>query len=157
MRKSHASMRMVAATLLAMALPCSGLHAQDRALDRPVQDFHWPRDAFCVADVDVSDNAGPDGDWGHGHAPNHDWYRLLRDRKGVSCCNGDASHGDCRPAQARQDADGQWQVYLAGRWTPVPPQAVLDPTLNRQPLHAHICAQRQTNYIYCFLPGGGGS
>jgi hypothetical protein len=146
MKDIAASIRLLAALLL-VALPCSGVRAQDR---------YWPPDAMCVADRDAFD-AVPDGQWGDGHARNHDWYRLLRDRKGVSCCNGDPSHGDCRPAQARQDESGQWRVYLGGRWVPVPPQAVLDPALNRQPLHAHVCAHPDTNYIYCFLPAGDGS
>jgi hypothetical protein len=113
------------------------------------QKNHEQKGAMCVADT-------PNGEWGHDHAPNHDWYRLLRDHRGVNCCNGDESHGDCRPAQAKLDAVGNWMVFLKGEWVVVPPQAVLDPALNRQPLHAHICAQRETDYIYCFIPGGAG-
>ncbi len=125
--------------------------------DARAQQSFWPRGAMCTAAGDVDDGQQPDGKWGHGHALNHDWYSQLRDSRGVSCCNGDADHGDCRPAQARLDGDGTWSVLLDGLWVPVPPQAVLDPHLNRDPLHAHICAHRETNYIYCFLPGASGS
>ena len=129
------------------------LHNDIRAQQRPRLSG-----AICTAN-DTTDRLDdePDGKWGHGHALNHDWYSQLRDSRGVSCCNGDADHGDCRPAQARQEGDGTWRVWLDGSWIPVPPQAVLDPHLNRDPLHAHICAHRETNYIYCFLPGAGGS
>lgn len=119
------------------------------------QESYWPRSAMCVSDQ--PDGGSGVGKWGNGHGQNHDWYRLLHDHRGVSCCNGDASHGDCRPAQARQDVEGNWTVYLGGQWVSVPPQAVLDSSLNRQPLHAHICAAKQSNYIYCFIPGADGS
>jgi hypothetical protein len=96
------------------------------------------------------------GNWGDGHHENHDWYRTLKDRRGLSCCNGDESHGDCRPVQAKLDQNGAWQAFIGGAWKLVPPEAVLDPNVNRQPLHAHVCATRETDHIYCFVPGGAG-
>jgi hypothetical protein len=146
MKHSHASLMVSTAVLIAAAVAmCAEAHGQER---------YWPKAAMCVSDVRQGELH--EGEWGRQHAPNHDWYRLLHDHRGVSCCNGDPSHGDCRPAQARQDADGNWRVYLGGEWVIVPPEAVLDSSANRQPLHAHICAQRQTDYIYCFIPGSAG-
>lgn len=110
----------------------------------------WGPNALCVADR-------PSGEWNDGHAANHDWYSQLRDHRGVSCCNGDPDHGDCRPVRARQDAHGNWEAFFGGQWRLVPGSAVLDPASNRNPLEAHICAHRLTNYVYCFVPGGGGS
>lgn len=38
-----------------------------------------------------------------GRRENHDWLSKLTPKNGQgSCCSGDAEHGDCRVAQARQ-------------------------------------------------------
>jgi len=95
------------------------------------------------------------GNHGDGHAQNHDWYRELKTKSGWSCCNGDEGHGDCRPAQARQRFDGQWEAYYGGTWQEIPADAILRDELNRVPLHAHIC--ERAGFVYCFLRGGGGS
>jgi hypothetical protein len=93
--------------------------------------------------------------YGDGHSQNHDWYRELKTQSGWSCCNGDEGHGDCRPAQARQRDDGQWEAYYSGSWQAIPADAILRDELNRVPLHAHIC--ERAGFVYCFLRGGSGS
>lgn len=95
------------------------------------------------------------GEHGGGHATHHDWYQLLNTPQGYSCCKGDAARGDCRPVQARSRDDGQWEAFFGGQWQPVPPERILPDSLNRIPLHAHIC--EQDGYVRCFLRGGGGS
>jgi hypothetical protein len=95
------------------------------------------------------------GDWGDGHAANHDWYRTLKTKSGWSCCSGDQGHGDCRLVQAHQRQDGDWEAYFNGSWQEIPPDAILRDDLNRVPLHAHIC--ERAGFVYCFLRGGGGT
>ena len=92
---------------------------------------------------------------GDGHGLHHDWYRDLKTKSGWSCCNGDEGHGDCRPVQARQRIDGQWEAYFSGEWQEVPPDAILRDELNKAPLQAHIC--ERAGFIYCFLRAGSGS
>lgn len=44
-----------------------------------------------------------EGQYGDGHAENHDWYKDLKQPDtGYSCCNGrsNSSEGDCRPTRA---------------------------------------------------------
>jgi hypothetical protein len=94
-----------------------------------------------------------DGQWGHGHAENHDWYKDLRQPgTGYSCCNGTVNgiDGDCRPTRAYQTEDGMWRALVNGQWQPVPPRAVLQrlaPDGN-----SHICAGK-SGMIYCFIGG----
>jgi hypothetical protein len=94
-----------------------------------------------------------DGQWGHGHAENHDWYKDLRQPgTGYSCCNGTVNgiDGDCRPTRAYQTEDGKWRALVNGQWQPVPPRAVLQrlaPDGN-----SHICAGK-SGMIYCFIGG----
>jgi hypothetical protein len=95
------------------------------------------------------------GSQGDGHALNHDWYRDLKTKSGWSCCNGDEGDGDCRPVQARQGVDGQWEVYFDREWQEVPPDAILRDELNKALLQAHIC--ERAGFIYCFLRAGSGS
>jgi hypothetical protein len=42
-----------------------------------------------------------DGQWGRGHAENHEWYKDLKGT-GYSCCSGtfNGVDGDCRPTHA---------------------------------------------------------
>ena len=98
---------------------------------------------------------GQSGMRGDGHAEHHDWYRTLKTKSGWSCCNGDEGHGDCRPVQAHQRQDGEWEAYFSGAWQEIPADAILRDELNRVPLHAHIC--ERAGFVYCFLKGGGGT
>ena len=95
------------------------------------------------------------GNPGDGHGLHHDWYRELKTRSGWSCCNGDERHGDCRPVQARQRGDGQWEAYVDRHWQEVPADAILHDELNKAPLHSHIC--ERAGFIYCFLRARTGS
>jgi hypothetical protein len=103
----------------------------------------------------LEDPGAQSGNRGDGHAENHDWYRTLKTKSGWSCCSGDEGHGDCRPVQAHQRQDGEWEAYFDGSWQEIPPDAILRDELNRVPLHAHIC--ERAGFVYCFLRGGGGS
>lgn len=91
-----------------------------------------------------------------GHHENHDWYKSLQAPGGGSCCNGDVETGDCRWARLCTPAEGGEGAVINGECRPIPWQAILPDHLNKDPLHAHICAQRETGYIYCFLRGGAG-
>jgi hypothetical protein len=103
-----------------------------------------------------------------GHHENHDWYKdLAQPDSGLSCCNGNTEHGDCRIVQARQRFDGQWEAYYRGTlnpqvgfpryfdWFVIPPEKILRDDQNKVPLHAHICERE--GFVYCFLRGGSGS
>lgn len=94
-----------------------------------------------------------DGHHGQGHAENHDWYQGLKQPgTGASCCNGGAGgvEGDCRPTRAYVDDDGVWRALIDGRWTVVPPRAVLQSLAPDG--NSHICASR-SGTIYCFIGG----
>ena len=105
--------------------------------------------------VSIEPARGQSGNHGDGHAVNHDWYRTLKTKSGWSCCSGDEGHGDCRPVQAHQRQDGEWEAYLSGSWQEIPRDAILRDELNRVPLHAHIC--ERAGFVYCFLRSGAGS
>jgi hypothetical protein len=111
--------------------------------------------AFAAAVVAVEPARGQSGSRGDGHAEHHDWYRSLKTKSGWSCCNGDEGHGDCRPVQAHQRTDGEWEAFYSGAWQEIPADAILRDELNRVPLHAHIC--ERAGFVYCFLRGGGGT
>ncbi len=101
----------------------------------------------------AQDHSAVDGQWGHGHAENHDWYKDLKQPgTGYSCCNGSFNgvDGDCRPTRAYLQEDGTWRALVDGRWQPVPPRVVLQrlaPDGN-----SHICAGK-SGMIYCFIGG----
>lgn len=84
-----------------------------------------------------------------GHAQNHDWYKYLRSNSGQSCCNGDETHGDCRPVRAYLGDDGVWYAWLYGVWSPVPSDTVLKQSAPNG--GSHIC--EQGGRIYCFIGG----
>lgn len=113
-----------------------------------------PPGAMCVGDPAPG---APDGKWNDGHAQNHDWYKDLKAPSGGSCCNGDSEHGDCRWTRAYTDEQGVIHAIVNGSWKIVPPGAVLPDRLNKDPLHAHVCAQPETGYVYCFLRPGAGT
>ena len=111
--------------------------------------------AFAVAVAVIGPAWAQSGNRGDGHAEHHDWYRTLKTKSGWSCCSGDEGHGDCRPVQAHQRQDGEWEAYFSGTWQEIPADAILRDELNRVPLHAHIC--ERAGFVYCFLRGGGGT
>jgi hypothetical protein len=93
------------------------------------------------------------GNYGDGHAENHDWYKDLKQPDtGYSCCNGTANgvEGDCRPTRAYLTEDGTWRAMIDGQWVPVPPRVVLKQLAPDG--RSHICASR-SGLIYCFLGG----
>ena len=93
------------------------------------------------------------GNHGEGHAENHDWYRELKQPgTNMSCCNGTMNgiEGDCRPTRAYVDDNGTWRALMDGKWTIVPPRAVLQSLAPDG--RSHICANR-TGTIYCFMGG----
>jgi hypothetical protein len=113
--------------------------------------------ALSAAAQDISGHARSDqtidGQWGHGHAENHDWYKkLTQPGTGYSCCNGtaDGVEGDCRPTRAYLTEQGTWRALLNGRWTPVPPNVVLK--TQAPDGNSHICAGK-SGMIYCFVGG----
>ena len=113
--------------------------------------------ALTAAAQDMSANHSHstpiDGEWGHGHAENHDWYqKLTQPGTNYSCCNGSANgvEGDCRPTRAYLNEDGVWRAMINGHWTPVPPRVVLK-TLAPDG-NSHICAGK-SGMIYCFIGG----
>jgi hypothetical protein len=111
--------------------------------------------ALTAAAQDMSHAQGNriDGQWGHGHAENHEWYKNLKQPgTGYSCCNGtaDGIDGDCRPTRAYLTEQGTWRALLDGHWTPVPPSVVLK--TQAPDGNSHICAGK-SGMIYCFIGG----
>jgi hypothetical protein len=113
--------------------------------------------ALCMAFAlpataqDMPDGTPIDGHWGHGHAENHDWYKNLKQPgTGYSCCNGDSTHGDCRPTRAYKTGDGTWRALVDGHWQPVPPSVVLK--MLAPDGNSHVCAGK-SGMIYCFIGG----
>jgi hypothetical protein len=99
------------------------------------------------------DSSTLDGQWGHGHAENHDWYKNLKQPgTGYSCCNGviGSVQGDCRPTRAYLTEQGTWRAMIDGNWTPVPPSVVLKQLAPDG--NSHICAGK-SGMIYCFIGG----
>ena len=80
--------------------------------------------AFAVGRTPIAPARDSPGDRaamrGDGHAEHHDWYRTLKTKSGWSCCSGDEGHGDCRPVQAHQRQDGEWEAYFSGAWQEIP-------------------------------------
>lgn len=86
------------------------------------------------------------GSHGHKHADNHGWYQTLK-RPGTdySCC----SNVDCGATKARY-FNGGWEALFEGRWMSVPRDKVLD--AHSPDGAAHICAAKNANQPYCFIP-----
>ncbi len=109
--------------------------------------------ASLVLGAAAQDHSSIDGQWGQGHAENHDWYKDLKQPgTGYSCCNGSFNgvEGDCRPTRAYLQEDGTWRAVIDGHWQLVPPRVVLQrlaPDGN-----SHICAGK-SGMIYCFIGG----
>ncbi len=94
-----------------------------------------------------------EGQYGDGHAQNHDWYQDLKQPDtGYSCCNGRSasSEGDCRPTRAYLSDDGMWYAMIDGRWVPVPPRVVLRQLAPDG--RSHVCVSK-SGTIHCFLGG----
>jgi hypothetical protein len=109
--------------------------------------------AAAAQDMSHAHDDRIDGQWGHGHAEHHDWYRNLKQPgTGYSCCNGtaDGTEGDCRPTRAYRTEQGTWRALLNGHWTPVPPSVVLK--TQAPDGNSHICAGK-SGMIYCFIGG----
>ncbi len=109
--------------------------------------------AAAAQDMSHARGNGIDGQRGHGHAENHDWYQNLKQPDtGYSCCNGTAGgvDGDCRPTRAYLTEQGTWRALLDGHWTPVPPSVVLK--TQAPDGNSHICAGK-SGMIYCFIGG----
>ncbi len=96
------------------------------------------------------------GAYGCGHEENHDQYKDWKQEGGMSCCSGE----DCRPVRAKQDADGNWLIWIPElrRWDPVPADAMQEPDRFHDG-RSHACTSKPTNpmaggrvWIYCFSP-----
>lgn len=95
------------------------------------------------------------GNWNDGHAEHHDdFYKNLKQPdNGYSCCNAmTATEGDCRPVRWYPGYDGLFYAFINGRWKPVPPNKVVTTTESPDG-YGHVCANRYTDDIYCFIPG----
>ena len=75
------------------------------------------------------------------------WFRGLRvPGTGTSCC----SIADCRPAESRV-VDGHYEVFIQGKWLPVPPALILERTDN--PTGQAVVCWTPTAGILCFVRG----
>lgn len=54
----------------------------------------------------------------------HDWFKSLRNPRGVPCCE-DADGFRLDDADWRIETDGSYSVRLNNEWVPVPPDAVV--------------------------------
>lgn len=81
----------------------------------------------------------------HASADQDEWMRsLIRPDVGTSCCN----LNDCGPTDAEWK-DGQWWATVRGRWTPIPPEKIVESPLSIDG-EAWVCALAST--IFCFVP-----
>lgn len=102
------------------------------------------------------------GSFGCGHAQMHPQYKDWQQKNGGSCCN----NQDCRPIRAKQDWNGNWEIYIpeAKTWIPVPQNALQQPDLFHDG-RSHACTANPASYvgdsgyggiyslpIYCFSP-----
>lgn len=76
----------------------------------------------------------------------HDPYTQWLDRRGFSCCD----KRDCAPVRADYTPTG-WQVWIEGRWVPVPADAVLD--IPSPDGRSHACMAPGAIQPRCFVPG----
>ena len=113
--------------------------------------------SLCIASVGARAQEAhehAEGQYGQGHAENHDWYKELKQPgTGYSCCNALTDkdpNGDCRPTRAYLQDDGTWNAMINGRWTPVPPRVVLKDLAPDG--NSHICASK-AGLIFCFIGG----
>jgi hypothetical protein len=84
----------------------------------------------------------------------HDIYHGWTAWDGGSCCSERKEKdghvtGDCRPARAVQDMEGNWIAYSDGREYRIPPQAVRP--IKSPDGRSHICEMH--GHIFCFVPG----
>jgi len=84
----------------------------------------------------------------------HDIYHGWTAWDGGSCCSERKEvdgyvTGDCRPARAVQDMDGNWIAYSDGKEYRIPPQAVRP--IQSPDGRSHICEMH--GHIFCFVPG----
>ena len=90
-----------------------------------------------------------------GHAEHHDIYKSWTQSNGwSSCCNGDdpktGKKGDCRPAKAYPDENGQWHVLINGKYRPVPLSAIRD--YSTPDGNSHVCETPEYG-VMCFVKG----
>ena len=89
----------------------------------------------------------------YGHVPKEirDWFKSVKSRNGVACC--DISDGHRTEYDMRES---QYWVPIDGAWMPVPPDAVIHNAGNPVGDAVVWYAQYQNRtFIRCFVPGGG--
>lgn len=81
-----------------------------------------------------------------GKAFAHDPYTKWLDKRGFSCCD----NRDCAPVRADLTPTG-WQVWMEGRWVPVPWDAVLE--IPSPDGRSHACMSPGAVFVRCFVAG----
>ena len=65
------------------------------------------------------------GQWGHVPKEIRDWFKSVKGKNGVSCC--DISDGHLTSFEIK---DGRLHVPIKGELVPIPPEAILEHTPN---------------------------
>lgn len=90
-----------------------------------------------------------DGRWAN--SPNHGWFKQLKNKHGVLCCDGSdgfrVDHADW------EVKNGKYRVMLKGAWYEVPDEALItEPNRVGHTMVWPYEMQGQT-HIRCFMPG----
>lgn len=98
-------------------------------------------------------NAFDNGQYGDVPESIRSWYKGVKAKSGVPCCD----IADGHKTAFRVDAEGRYEVPIDGEWRSVPPEAVIYDAGNPEDM-AIVWYVRQgvsTYYIRCFVPVGG--
>lgn len=80
----------------------------------------------------------------------HEWFDGIKSPRGVPCCS--TSDGvKLEDPDWRIEEDGSYSVRLEGKWTPIPPDAVV--TIPNRVGYAVVWIFN--GQLLCFMPGSG--
>ena len=87
----------------------------------------------------------------HSNPELNDWFKSLKSRGQVSCCDGSDYKGIADPDWRSQD--GRYQVRLKGEWRDVPESAVIDTPNKVGQAMVWPVEYGDELFIRCFMPG----
>lgn len=109
--------------------------------------------AFCL-----SATARDNGQWNGLDPETRQWFKDLKNDRGVSCCS-EMDGRQVDDVDYHQNDDGSYEVNLGNRWIHVDQEHVINPK-NRKVEYAIVWpftyrVPRDKNSAYCFMPGTG--